>query len=77
MDIGLGDIVCLRKKHPCGGDEWQVVKLGADIWIRCPKCQRQVFLERDILERRIKTIRKCGTPHPTLAEENCRDSERT
>ena len=54
MDIRLGDIVRLRKKHPCGGDEWQVVKLGADVRIRCLRCQRQVLLERGVFERRVR-----------------------
>ncbi|MGD0352642.1 MAG: DUF951 domain-containing protein [Dehalococcoidia bacterium] len=56
MDIEVGDVVRLRKKHPCGGDEWQVVKLGVDIRIKCLKCQRLVLLERGTLERRIKTL---------------------
>ena len=56
MEIELGDIVRLRKKHPCGGDEWKVVKLGVDIRIKCLKCQRQVLLERGTFERRVKTL---------------------
>ncbi len=56
MDIKVDDIVRLRKKHPCGGDEWQVVKLGVDIRIKCLKCQRLILLERSTLERRIKTL---------------------
>jgi hypothetical protein len=56
MEIRLGDIVRLRKKHPCGGDEWQVVRLGADIRIKCLKCQRQVLLERGTFERRMKAL---------------------
>jgi len=54
MEIRLGDIVRLRKKHPCGSYEWQVVRLGADIGIRCLKCQRRVLLARSIFERRVK-----------------------
>jgi len=56
MKIEVGDVVCLRKKHPCGGDEWQVMKLGVDIRIKCLKCQKQVLLERETLERRIRTL---------------------
>ena len=51
--IKLGDIVRLKKKHPCGGYQWQVVRLGADIGIICLKCQRRVLLSRPIFERRI------------------------
>jgi len=54
MEIKLGDIVRLRKKHPCGSYEWQVVRLGADIGIRCLKCQRRVLLVRSVFERRVK-----------------------
>ena len=54
VDIKLGDVVRLRKPHPCGGYEWQVVKLGADIGIKCLKCHHRVLLERTVLERRLK-----------------------
>jgi len=53
IEIRLGDVVRLKKKHPCGSYEWQVVRLGVDIEIRCLKCQRQVFLERAVFERRV------------------------
>ena len=53
-EIRLGDVVRLKRKHPCGGDEWRVVRLGADIGIKCMKCQHRVLLERGVLERRIK-----------------------
>jgi len=56
MDIKLGDVVRLRKKHPCGGAEWRVVRLGGDIGIRCLRCQREVILERGIFERRVRTL---------------------
>ena len=56
MEIEVNDIVRLRKKHPCGNDEWQIVKLGIDIRIKCLKCQRLVLLERRTLERRIKAV---------------------
>ena len=54
MDIKLGDIVQLKKKHPCGSYEWQVVRLGADIGIKCRQCQRRILLERSVFERRVK-----------------------
>jgi len=56
MEIKLGDVVRLRKKHPCGGYDWQVVRLGADIGIKCLKCQHRVLLERSIFEHRVKTF---------------------
>ncbi|MFH1383094.1 MAG: DUF951 domain-containing protein [Chloroflexota bacterium] len=52
--INLGDTVRLKKKHACGGDEWQVVRLGTDIGVKCLKCHHYVLLERSLFERRIK-----------------------
>jgi hypothetical protein len=54
IEIKLGDIVRLRKAHPCGSYEWEVVRVGADIELKCLKCQRRVLLERGVLERRLK-----------------------
>jgi hypothetical protein len=56
MEINLGDIVRLKKKHPCGGYDWQVVRVGADIGIVCLTCQRHVMLARSVFERRIKEL---------------------
>ena len=53
MEIKLGDVVRLKKPHPCGGYEWEVVRLGADIGIKCLKCQRRILLERSVFERRV------------------------
>ncbi len=60
LDIRLGDIVRLRKQHPCGGYEWQVVRLGADIGIVCQTCQRRVLLPRREFEKRVKTFVRRG-----------------
>ena len=54
MEINLGDVVRLKKKHPCGSCEWQVVRLGADIGIKCRGCNRRVLLGRHDFERRVK-----------------------
>jgi len=47
-------VVRLRKAHPCGGFDWQVTRLGADIGLRCLGCGRRVLLERPVLEKRLK-----------------------
>ena len=60
MEIKLGDVVRLKKVHPCGGYEWQVVRLGADIGIKCLKCGRRVLLKRSVFERRIKEFLSRG-----------------
>jgi hypothetical protein len=54
VDIKLGDVVRLRKAHPCGSYEWEVVRVGADVGIKCLKCQRRVLLARDVFGRRVK-----------------------
>jgi hypothetical protein len=56
MDVKVGDVVRLKKKHPCGGYEWQVFRIGADIGIKCLTCNRRVFLERIVFERRVKAF---------------------
>ena len=60
MDINLGDVVRLKKKHPCGSYEWQIVRLGADIGIKCQGCNRRVLLERHDFERRVKGFTSSG-----------------
>jgi hypothetical protein len=52
-DTRLGDVVRLRKTHPCGSYEWEVVSVGADIGLKCLKCQRRVLLARDVFSRRV------------------------
>ena len=54
IDVKLGDIVRLRKAHPCGSYEWEVVRVGAGIGLKCLKCQRRVLLARDVFKRRVK-----------------------
>jgi len=53
-EIKPGDVVRLRKAHPCGSYEWEVVRVGADIGPKCLKCQRRVLLETSAFERRLK-----------------------
>lgn len=54
LELRLGDVVKLRKVHPCGGYDWEIVRLGADIGLRCLKCQHRVMIERPTVEKRIK-----------------------
>jgi len=58
VEIHLGDIVRLRKKHPCGSTDWEVVRVGADIGLVCQQCQRKVMLPRGDFNKRLKTILK-------------------
>jgi hypothetical protein len=52
----IGNIVETRKQHPCGGKTWEVLRTGADIKIKCLKCQRIVMLERERFEKSVKKI---------------------
>ncbi|PWH20573.1 MAG: DUF951 domain-containing protein [Ardenticatenia bacterium] len=61
-DVRIDDIVRLRKPHPCGGDTWRVVRLGADIGICCLTCRRRVLLPRREFARRVKIILQRGVP---------------
>ena len=49
----IGDVIRLRRPHPCGGDSWLLDRLGADIGLRCRTCGRHVLLERRHVERRL------------------------
>jgi hypothetical protein len=62
LTVNLGDVVRLKKVHPCGGYDWEVVRLGADIGIKCLKCGRRVLLPRSVLEKRVRELhpRKTG-----------------
>ncbi len=64
VEVFLGDVVRLRKPHPCGGYEWTVVRLGADIGLVCATCGRRVLLPRREFEKRLKKFVGRGTPAP-------------
>jgi hypothetical protein len=61
MDIRLGDVVQLRKQHPCGGYEWEVVRLGADIGIKCQTCGHRVLIPRRKFEKSVKKLVSRGS----------------
>src|SRR6478735_12030832 len=60
IDFFLEDEVRLRKPHPCGSYDWTVVRLGADIGLRCHGCSRRVLLPRRELQKRVKLFLKRG-----------------
>jgi hypothetical protein len=65
----LGDVVRLKRPHPCGGDTWLVDRLGADIGLRCRGCSRHVLIARPTLERRFAGFVERGDPAITAALE--------
>jgi len=65
INLKLGDVVKLKKKHPCGSDEWLVDRLGTDIGLTCTGCRHHILIERGVLERRLS--RKARSPRRGLA----------
>lgn len=58
-EISVGDIVTLKKPHPCGSDRWEVLRVGADFRLKCLGCQRRIMLPRRKVE---KVVRKVESP---------------
>ena len=62
VNVQVGDVVHMRKPHPCGSYQWQVVRIGADIGLKCLTCGHRVMLTRRDFERRLKTILQRAEP---------------
>lgn len=60
MDIRVGDIITMKKKHPCGCDRFTVLRIGADFRIKCLECGRKVMLERVKVEKNIRKLSREG-----------------
>lgn len=55
-EVQVGDLVQMRKPHPCGSDQWIIYRVGADIGLRCLGCERRVLLARGVFNKRLKKI---------------------
>ncbi len=65
QEFAIGDVVRMRKPHPCGGYEWEVARLGADIGARCVKCEHRILLSRSAFEKRVKSVvSRARAPNP-------------
>lgn len=60
MEIHVGDILKLKKQHPCGSVEWEVLRVGADFRLKCRGCGRQIMIARKLLEKNVKEILQDG-----------------
>ncbi|MBR1718480.1 MAG: DUF951 domain-containing protein [Bacilli bacterium] len=58
MDYKLNDIVIMKKSHPCGTNNWQIIRVGADIKIKCLNCGRSIMMPRIEFNKKIKKIVK-------------------
>lgn len=60
MDIRVGDVLELKKQHPCGSHEWQVLRVGMDFKLRCAGCGREMMVPRSKAEKAVKKIKREG-----------------
>ena len=58
MDIQVGDILKLKKPHPCGSSEWEVIRVGMDFKLRCLGCGHLIMVSRKLAEKNCRGIRK-------------------
>lgn len=58
MDIRIGDIVKLKKPHPCGSHEWEVLRIGQDFRLKCVKCGHQIMTPRTLVEKNLKGLKR-------------------
>ena len=64
MDVRPGDILMMKKEHPCKNKEFHVLRAGMDIRIRCTKCGREIMAPRAKIEKNIKKILREGSAVP-------------
>ena len=60
MQIAVGDVLILKKNHPCGGNRFEVLRVGMDFKLRCLGCGREMMLPRSKAEKNIKRIEQSG-----------------
>ena len=58
MEINVGDVVRLKKQHPCGSREWEVLRSGADFRLKCRGCGHQVMVSRKLVEKNTRGLKK-------------------
>ena len=54
----VGDIVKLKKQHPCGSNEWEILRVGADFRLKCIGCGHQIMIARKLVEKNTKELKK-------------------
>ena len=60
MDIQVGDVLELKKQHPCGSKEWKVLRVGMDFKLRCAGCGHELMIPRSKAEKSVKKVRREG-----------------
>ncbi len=64
FDYEVGDIVRLKKQHPCGSSEWEILRVGADFRLKCTGCGHQIMIARKAVEKKYKRIEKKSLNFP-------------
>ena len=58
MDVRVGDVLLMKKEHPCGEKKWKVLRTGADFRLKCLGCGHQIMIARKLVEKNTKELRK-------------------
>lgn len=58
MDLNVGDTIKLKKPHPCGSSEWEILRTGMDFRLKCKGCGHQIMITRKLVEKNIKQAKK-------------------
>ena len=66
MDIRLGDVLRMKKGHPCGGNEWEVQRVGMDFRLLCKKCGRMIMIPRKLAEKNLRQLTRDGVVYKPL-----------
>ena len=75
MDIRLGDVLRLKKGHPCGGNEWEVHRIGMDFRLQCRKCGRMIMVPRKQAEKNLRLLIRDGVSYKPMELAPARASE--
>lgn len=58
LQYEVGDVVTLKKKHPCGSSQWEILRVGADFRLKCQGCGHQVMVTRKLVEKNTRNLEK-------------------
>ena len=58
MDLNIGDVIKMKKPHPCGANEWEILRTGMDFRLKCVGCGHQVMVSRKLVEKNFRGIVK-------------------
>ena len=60
MDVRVGDVLLMKKQHPCGSSRWTVLRIGADFKLKCVGCGHEIMNARSKVEKNIRKIERDG-----------------